>query len=62
MACSATSLNFYLPPRYETPTLDVNIKEPIFIRVNNPTLNRNIGKYNLATYGIGSYLKHLALL
>ena len=25
MACSATSPNFYLPPRYETPTLDVNI-------------------------------------
>ena len=25
MACSATSCNFYLPPRYETPTLDVNI-------------------------------------
>ena len=25
MACSATSLNFYLPPRYESPTLDVNI-------------------------------------
>ena len=24
MACSATSPNFYLPPRYETPTLDVN--------------------------------------
>ena len=24
-ACSATSSNFYLPPRYETPTLDVNI-------------------------------------
>ena len=24
-ACSATSPNFYLPPRYETPTLDVNI-------------------------------------
>ena len=23
-ACSATSSNFYLPPRYETPTLDVN--------------------------------------
>ena len=23
--CSATSSNFYLPPRYETPTLDVNI-------------------------------------
>ena len=25
MACSATSPNFFLPPRYETPTLDVNI-------------------------------------
>ena len=25
MACSATSSNFYLPPRYETPTLDINI-------------------------------------
>ena len=25
MAYSATSSNFYLPPRYETPTLDVNI-------------------------------------
>ena len=24
-----------------------NIKEAIFIRVNNPTLNRNIGKFNL---------------
>ena len=25
MACSATSSSFYLPRRYETPTLDVNI-------------------------------------
>ena len=25
MVCSATSSNFYLPPRYESPTLDVNI-------------------------------------
>ena len=24
-----------------------NIKQSIFIRVNNPTLNRNIGKFNL---------------
>ena len=24
-ACRATSSNFYVPPRYETPTLDVNI-------------------------------------
>ena len=25
MACSATSSHFYLPPRYETPTFDVNV-------------------------------------
>ena len=25
MAHSATSANFYLPPRYETPTLNVNV-------------------------------------
>ena len=25
MACSATSSHFYLPPRYETPMLDVNV-------------------------------------
>ena len=25
MACSATSSHFYLPPRYETPILDVNV-------------------------------------
>ena len=25
MACSATSANFYLPPRYETPTLNINV-------------------------------------
>ena len=24
-ACSATSSNFYIPPRYETPILDVNV-------------------------------------
>ena len=24
-----------------------NIKESLFIRVNNPTLHRNIGKFNL---------------
>ena len=27
--------------------LDRNIKESIFIRINNPTLNNNIGKFNL---------------
>ena len=25
MACSATSAHFYLPPRYETPVLNVNV-------------------------------------
>ena len=25
----------------------MTVKEAIYIRVNNPTLNRNIGKYNL---------------
>ena len=25
MACSATSSSFYLPPRYETPTLDIKV-------------------------------------
>ena len=25
MVCSATSSNFYLPPRYKTPTLNINI-------------------------------------
>ena len=27
--------------------MDRNIKESIFIRVNSPTLNKNIGKFNL---------------
>ena len=27
--------------------MDRAIKEAIYIRVNNPILNRNIGKYNL---------------
>ena len=27
--------------------LVTTIKESIYIRVNNPTLNRNVGKYNL---------------
>ena len=31
----------------EDSTVARTIKESIYIRVNNPTLNRNIGKYNL---------------
>ena len=33
-----------------------NIKESIYIRVNNPTLNNNIGRFNYPTFGTGSYL------
>ena len=29
-------------------SLHTHIKESIYIRVNNPTLNRNIGKFNLS--------------
>ena len=32
----------------EDQELTITIKEPIYIRVNNPTLNQNIGKYNLS--------------
>ena len=38
--------NFQIIGR-EGHSLPRNIKESIFIRVNNPTLNRNIGKFNL---------------
>ena len=38
------------------------IKEFIFIRVNNPTLNRNIGILIYPTYGKRSYLTHLVLI
>ena len=33
-----------------------NIKESIYIRVNNPSLNNNIGKLTYPIYGIGYYL------
>ena len=38
--------NFQIIGR-EGHSLARNIKESIFIRVNNPTLNRNIGNFNL---------------
>ena len=38
--------NFQIIGR-EGPCLARNIKESIFIRVSNPTLKRNIGKFNL---------------
>ena len=46
--------NFQIIGR-EGHSLARNIKESIFIRVNNPTFNRNIGKFNLphSTYSTG---------
>ena len=43
---STTQQNFQIIGR-EGHGLDRNIKESIFIRVNSPTLNKNIGKFNL---------------
>ena len=34
--------------RREGHNLAIKIKESIYIRVNNPTLNNNIGKFNLS--------------
>ena len=42
--------------------LDRNIKESIFIRVNNPTLNKNIGKFSLPHIWDRFLLKHLVLI
>ena len=42
-----TSHNNFCIMGRERHSLARNIKESIFIRVNNPTLNRNIGKFNL---------------
>ena len=42
-----TSHNNFQIIRREEHDLARNIKELIFIRVNNPTLNNNIGKFNL---------------
>ena len=53
--------NFHIIGR-EGHGLARDIKESISIRVNNPTLNRNIGSLIYPTYGIGSYLIHLVLL
>ena len=36
----------------EGPGFPRTIKESIYIRVNKPTLHRNIGKYNLPIYGM----------
>ena len=38
--CEWPGVNYFLLAR--------NIKESIYIRVNNPSLNNNIGKFNLS--------------
>ena len=47
MACSATSSSFYLPPRYETPTLDINISLNMvnFHMINISALNFHIWQH-----------------
>ena len=47
--------NFQIVGR-EGHNLARNIKESICIRVNNPSLNNNIGKFNLSHFGTGYYL------
>ena len=49
--------NFTIMGR-EDQNLTRAIKEALFIRVNDPSLNRNIGKYHLLIYGMRSYTKH----
>ena len=44
-ACSTTSPNFYLPPRYETPTLDVSIS------LNMANLHMINILYRISAYG-----------
>ena len=46
-SCHRTSIdNFKIIGREEN-NVARTIQEAMFIRVNNPTLNKNIGKYNL---------------
>ena len=42
-----TTLEYFKIIGREDNSLARTIKESMYIRVNNPTLNRNIGKYNL---------------
>ena len=46
--CHTTNQNNFQIIGREGHNLARNIKESIYIRVNNPTLNNNIGKFNLS--------------
>ena len=63
MACSATSAHFYLPPRYETPVLNVNISLNVanLQMVNITTLNFCIWQH-LGNNHSDTQLQHLATI
>ena len=63
MACSATSANFYLSPRYETPILNVNVS---LDQANIPAINITALHFHVWQH-MGSNnsdldLQHLAIL
>ena len=53
-----TSLSHFSIVGKEEQNLSRLIKESMFIRVNSPSLNKNIGKYHLLIYGMRFLLKH----
>ena len=57
---NTTSNNFNIIGR-EDRDLVRTIKEAIYIRVNNPMLNINVGKYSLVIYGTELFLTPLVL-
>ena len=63
MACSATSSHFYLPPRYETPILDVNISLNManIQMINISALHFHIWQY-LGNNRSDEQLQHLATI
>ena len=63
MACSATSAHFYLPPRYETPVLNVNISLNManLQTVNITTLHFRIWQH-LGNNHSDTQLHHLATI
>ena len=63
MACSATSAHFYLPPRYETPVLNVNVSLDIanLKMVNITTLHFCVWQ-NLGNNHSDTQLQHLVTI
>ena len=63
MACSATSAHFYLPPRYETPVLNVNVSLNIanLQMVNITAINFHLWQH-LGNNHSDTQLQHLATI